>query len=90
MLNSIYASLERFSSDVRRIEENPTTIPPCTNEKDKRRSSEFPTKIFEARPSILTVLLEYPHIRSIRQIFISILIILVLQVGLTDIFERGS
>jgi hypothetical protein len=42
------------------------------------------------RSSILTELLEVSHIRSIRQIFISILVLLVLQVSITDLFERGT
>lgn len=58
--------------------------------RDKRASSAFPRKIFQMRPSILTELLEVSHIRSIRQIFISILVILVLQVAITDLFERGA
>ena len=56
----------------------------------KRSSSAFPTKIFRMRLSILTELLEVSHIRSIRQIFISILVILFSQVALTDLFEKGT
>ncbi|CAF2073783.1 unnamed protein product [Rotaria magnacalcarata] len=56
----------------------------------KRSSSAFPTKVFRMRSSILTELLEVSHIRSIRQIFISILVLLVLQVAMTDLFETGS
>ena len=56
----------------------------------KKGSSAFPRKIFQMRPSILTELLEVSHIRSIRQIFISILVILVLQVAITDLFELGT
>jgi hypothetical protein len=56
----------------------------------KKPSSAFPSKIFRMRPSILTELLEVSHIRSIRQIFISILVILVLQVAVTDLFESGA
>ncbi|CAF0965925.1 unnamed protein product [Adineta steineri] len=56
----------------------------------KRSSSAFPTKVFRMRASILTELLEVSHIRSIRQIFISILVLLVLQVAITDIFEKGT
>jgi hypothetical protein len=55
-----------------------------------RSSSAFPTKVFRMRSSILTELLEVSHIRSIRQIFISILVLLVLQVSITDLFERGT
>lgn len=42
------------------------------------------------RSSIMTELLEVSHIKSIRQIFISILVLLVFQVALTDIFEKGT
>lgn len=55
-----------------------------------RSSSAFPTKVFRMRASILTDLLEVSHIRSIRQIFISILVLLVLQVVITDLFEKGT
>jgi hypothetical protein len=53
-------------------------------------SSAFPKKIFRMRSSVLTELLEVSHIRSIRQIFISILVLLFLQVSITDLFERGT
>ncbi|CAF0780297.1 unnamed protein product [Rotaria sordida] len=56
----------------------------------KKTLSAFPTKIFRMRASILTELLEVSHIRSIRQIFISILVLLVLQVAITDLFEKGA
>jgi len=56
----------------------------------KKKSSPFPTKIFRMRSSILTELLEVSHIRSIRQIFISILVIVFLQVAITDLFELGT
>jgi hypothetical protein len=56
----------------------------------KRSSSAFPKKIFRMRSSILTELLEVSHIRSIRQIFISILVLLVLQVAISDLFEKGT
>jgi hypothetical protein len=56
----------------------------------KKKSSPFPTKTFRMRLSILTELLEVSHIRSIRQIFISILVIVFLQVAITDLFELGT
>ena len=56
----------------------------------KKSSSAFPTKVFRMRASVLTELLEVSHIRSIRQIFISILVLLFLQVSITDLFERGT
>ncbi len=42
------------------------------------------------RSSILTELLQVSHIRSIRQIFISFLVLLFLQVSITDFFEGGT
>lgn len=56
----------------------------------KKKASPFPQKKFQMRSSILTELLEVSHIRSIRQIFIAILVILVLQVAITDLFEQGA
>jgi sterol O-acyltransferase len=57
---------------------------------NKRTSAVFPIKVFRMRSSILTELLEVSHIRSIRQIFIAILVIVVLQVAITDLFELGT
>jgi len=57
---------------------------------NKRTSTVFPIKIFRMRSSILTELLKVSHIRSIRQIFIAILVIVVLQVAITDLFELGT
>jgi len=56
----------------------------------KKKASPFPTKTFRMRLSILTELLEVSHIRSIRQIFISILVIVFLQVAITALFELGT
>ena len=56
----------------------------------KSRSSPFPTKTFRMRSSILTELLEVSHIRSIRQIFIAVIIIVFLQVAISDLFEYGT
>ncbi|CAF1122117.1 unnamed protein product [Didymodactylos carnosus] len=61
-----------------------------TDIQQKKQNTQFPVKTFRIRPSILTELLEVSHIRSIRQIFISILVILVLQVACKDLFELGS
>ncbi|CAF1633686.1 unnamed protein product [Adineta ricciae] len=55
-----------------------------------KRSSAFPTKTFRMRSSILTELLEVSHIRSIRQIFIAVIIIVFLQVAISDLFEYGT
>ncbi|CAF1214273.1 unnamed protein product [Rotaria sp. Silwood1] len=70
-------------------EESSQTIASKQSVDIKKKSSAFPTKIFRMRSSILTELLEVSHIRSIRQIFVSILVLLVLQVAITDLFEKG-
>lgn len=72
-------------------EESPSIRPEVNDETKKNASASlFPQKTFQMRSSILTELLEIPHIRSIRQIFISILVLLVLQVIVTDLFETGT
>lgn len=68
----------------------PQTIASQQSVDMKKSSSAFPTKVFRMRASILTDLLEVSHIRSIRQIFISILVLLFIQVTMTDLFERGT
>ncbi|CAF1324523.1 unnamed protein product [Rotaria sordida] len=60
------------------------------NDDNKKVSIVFPKKNFRMRSSILTELLEVSHFRSIRQIFISILVIVFLQVAITDLFELGT
>ncbi|CAF3491698.1 unnamed protein product [Rotaria sp. Silwood1] len=60
------------------------------NNDNKKVSIAFPIKTFRIRSSILTELLEVSHFRSIRQIFISILVIVFLQVAITDLFELGT
>jgi hypothetical protein len=76
-------------ASIDKIGNESTTIGPKTTD-IKKSSSAFPTKTFRMRPSILTELLEVSHIRSIRQIFISILVIVFLQVAITDLFELGT
>ena len=60
------------------------------NVSSKKIKTPFPIKTFKMRPSILTELLEVSHIRSIRQIFISVLVLVFLQVGINDLFELGT
>ena len=79
-------AVEQDLASIEKIGQQPTSI----NEELKKKSSAFPQKKFQMRSSILTELLEVSHIRSIRQIFISILVILVLQVAITDLFEQGA
>lgn len=73
--------------------ENESSLPPAPNvdaAETKAPSSAFPTKTFRMRASILTELLQVSHIRSIRQIFIAVLVIVFLQVAITDLFELGT
>ncbi len=78
------------SVDIKKFEEKKKTKLENSSLFFNRLSSAFPEKTFRMRSSILTDLLEVSHIRSIRQIFISILVLLVLQVSMTDLFERGT
>ncbi|CAF1148007.1 unnamed protein product [Adineta steineri] len=72
--------------------ESEAVIPSNSQNTDpnKKPPSVFPLKIFRMRQSILTDLLEVSHIKSIRQIFIAILVIVFLQVAITDLFELGT
>lgn len=90
ILNYVQQRLEEFSSEIKQVEDLPVPAPPPSQTDEKKGTSAFPKKTFQIRSSILTDLLEIPHIRSIRQIFISILVILVLQVIVTDLFETGT
>jgi hypothetical protein len=74
---------------INKLENESLTTGP-KNGDTKKKSSPFPTKTFRMRDSILTELLEVSHIRSIRQIFIAILVIVCLQVAITDLFELGT
>ena len=85
--------MEEFSSDIKHTTDIEPSVNPVIrsdNNEIKKGSTIFPQKTFQMRSSILTELLEVSHIRSIRQIFISILVILVLQVIMTDLFETGA
>lgn len=82
--NSLSAS---DAVSMNKIQKETTTT---QKEETKRSSSAFPAKVFRMRASILTDLLEVSHIRTIRQIFISILVLLFLQVSITDLFEKGT
>jgi sterol O-acyltransferase len=47
------------------------------------------SRIFIARNSVLTDLFETSHIRSIRNVFIAVLLIFVIQVTINDIIQSG-
>lgn len=48
------------------------------------------SRIFIPRNSILTDLLEQSHIQSLRNIFLAILIIFIIQVTIDDIVQDGK
>jgi hypothetical protein len=50
---------------------------------------ELPERIYIKRNSLLTEMFRIVHVRTIRHIFISIMIVLALQVIFTDIAEKG-
>ncbi|RNA08175.1 sterol O-acyltransferase 1-like isoform X2, partial [Brachionus plicatilis] len=50
----------------------------------------LPDRVFIKRNSLLTEMFKQNHIRTIRHIFISIMIILALQVIVSDLVENGS
>ncbi|CAF0802010.1 unnamed protein product [Rotaria sp. Silwood1] len=77
------------SAAINKIENDPSSTN-VQNGDNKKASIAFPTKNFRMRSSILTELLEVSHFRSIRQIFISVLVIVFLQVAITDLFELGT
>lgn len=99
----VHNRLEEFSSEIKQIADLPSIVVDNNQSKNdttsskspiddlpKKKPSAFPTKVFKMRSSILTDLLEVSHIRSIRQIFIAVLVILFLQVAITDLFELGT
>lgn len=47
------------------------------------------SRIFVARNSVLTDLFQISHIRSLRNVFVAVMIIFVIQVAINDIVENG-
>ncbi len=50
----------------------------------------LPDRVYIKRESLLTELFKVNHVRTIRNIFISIMIILALQVIVNDLMEKGK
>ncbi|CAM4748268.1 unnamed protein product [Rotaria magnacalcarata] len=75
---------------INKIEKESPSRNPQNSDDSKTSSIPFPEKVFRARSSILTELLKISHFRSIRQIFISVLVIVFLQVAIHDLFEFGK
>lgn len=86
---------DAFVSDVEQISHSDSiqngslSLSSAINRKKKERG-ELPDKVFVARRSMLTELLEISHIKSIYHIFIAILIIFSLNTVIMDIIEKGS
>lgn len=57
---------------------------------DVAGGSKLPDRIFLKRNSLLTEMFKINHIRTIRHIFISIMIILALQVIFNELIENGK
>lgn len=47
------------------------------------------SRLFIARNSVLTDLFQTSHIRSLRNVFVAVLLIFVIQVTINDIIENG-
>lgn len=47
------------------------------------------SRVFIARNSVLTDLFHTSHIRSLRNAFVAVLIIFVIQVAINDLVENG-
>nr|AEE61685.1 unknown [Dendroctonus ponderosae] len=56
----------------------------------QRRVRELPTKKFQVRDSLLTILCENPHIKVVKHIFVAFLIGLFLNTVLQDFFDHGE
>ncbi|CAF3674137.1 unnamed protein product [Rotaria sordida] len=79
---------EQFSSFKNDFElRHPKTSEPLKIKPSYRQMDE--TRVFVARNSILTDLFETSHIRSIRNVFAAMLLILVIQVTINDIVHSG-
>ncbi len=55
----------------------------------KRRKDGSREKVFEHRDSLLTELFKISHIRTLRHIFISVLIIICFQIIIFDLTQTG-
>ena len=62
-------------------------VKPVSSNRQMSQMSE--SRVFIARNSILTDLFQISHVRSIRHMFIAVLIIFVIQVTINDIIENG-
>lgn len=74
-----------------KIEKNELLINMTTKAYSTENSKDsLPDRIFVKRNSLLTEMFKQNHIRTIRHIFISIMIILALQVFVSDLVETGK
>jgi sterol O-acyltransferase len=56
----------------------------------KTNNDELPERIFVKRNSLLTEMFKINHIRTIRNIFTSIMIVVALQVVFDDLIDSGK
>lgn len=79
--------VEDFVQEVEKIEQSPTVngIPKTHS----RKNGELSGKVFIARRSILSELLEISHIRTIYHIFVAILIVFMLNTLVCDFMDQG-
>lgn len=79
--------VEDFVQEVEKIEQSPTVngVPNTRS----RKNGESSGKVFIARRSILSELLEISHIRTIYHIFVAILIVFMLNTLVCDFMDQG-
>lgn len=74
-----------------KIDKNELSINMTTKAYSSENAKDsLPDRIFVKRNSLLTEMFKQNHIRTIRHIFISIMIILALQVFVSDLIENGK
>ena len=61
-----------------------------TGDENNSNNNELPERIYIKRNSLLTEMFRISHFRTIRHIFISIMIVLALQVIYSDLTEKGG
>jgi sterol O-acyltransferase len=61
-----------------------------TGDENNSNNNELPERIYIKRNSLLTEMFRISHFRTIRHIFISIMIVLALQVIYSDLTEKGD
>ena len=97
-LNDLTDELDDFYIKSPKNEENlsphiwsPATLDMTTKMYQKSTiKDELPDRVYIKRNSLLTEMFKTTHIRTIRHIFTSIMVILALQVVTNDLIEKGK